>query len=77
MAALAAASGSGLGQGLPLLDARGEELALQEMAHFVGNLDQCVTERLLGAAWGDLERVGGCCGVAGTGLSSYLLVAVA
>jgi hypothetical protein len=43
-----------------LLDARQEELALQEMSHFVTNLDLFVGERLLSCAWGELELVGGC-----------------
>jgi hypothetical protein len=55
---------AGVGSALPpgtggvLLDARQEELALQEMSHFVNNLDLFVVERLLSIAWGELELVG-------------------
>jgi hypothetical protein len=41
------------------LNAKEEDLVMQEMSHFVSNLDQFVVDRLLCGDWMQLEQVSG------------------
>ncbi len=44
-------------EGAASLNAKEEDLVMQEMSHFVSNLEQFVVDRLLFGAWMQLEQV--------------------
>ncbi|KAF5842046.1 Spc98 family-domain-containing protein [Dunaliella salina] len=53
---LGASSNGGVLAGAANLNAKEEDLIMQEMSHFVSNLDQFVVDRLLCGAWMQLEQ---------------------
>eukprot|EP00967_Tisochrysis_lutea_P045718 scaffold55480_cov19-Tisochrysis_lutea.AAC.1 len=53
---LGASSNVGGLAGAANLNAKEEDLVMQEMSHFVSNLDQFVVDRLLCGAWMQLEQ---------------------